>query len=558
MNDIKMVSYNQLSQYLNDAENKSKKDISFLLTNKITLCVNNEDSIENEIKKNDDFFVLENNDKILYIDSILINKLIKSIESVINDYIKKSDRHFNQIEQFSADKMVKEFISLSRNNVEIKSVNQVKDVITILNKLCFYTSSSLFLEELIRHNPDEFNLILSKNSMITKWMEGDGKIVAIKKIDDIIKTISNSTNIFPLGILPLDKKISLFNLKNKKIFHDGFNKEEPQELSKKDRINDNYKIQKKDKRFFEILKCIEENKNKIKAQISFYENFCKVFNESNGYFYYANIFNYKHKYSEVINQIKTINNSLTRKFYKESEVTNKDKENEKNLITKKHYIPEWNLAQEEYNNINILNNNEIKDDDSNESSYANLVAINIRLKLNISLIEKNISKMEKEKNTLLALNEKIKSDISGMEGNNNITLLIKDKNIIKENLNKLSDIISGKIKYRKESFLSSIYKLFFPKRYSEIINKLTENKNIIDDVISYLNLSDKYLSNTSPFRLGVMKEKHVRVVNDDFFIKSAVNMISTLSLSTDIFDYINNRNDRPKDILDSIFYSNES
>ncbi|WP_235378983.1 hypothetical protein, partial [Proteus faecis] len=80
MNDIKMVSYNQLSQYLNDAENKSKKDISFLLTNKITLCVNNEDSIENEIKKNDDFFVLENNDKILYIDSILINRLIKSIE----------------------------------------------------------------------------------------------------------------------------------------------------------------------------------------------------------------------------------------------------------------------------------------------------------------------------------------------------------------------------------------------------------------------------------------------------------------------------------------------
>lgn len=556
MKNIKMVSYNELSQYLSDAENKSKKDISFLLTNKITLCVNNEDRIENEIKKNDDFFVLENNDKILYIDSVLINRLINSIESAINKYIKENDSNLNKIKEFSLDKDVKKIISLNSDNVEIKSVHQVGDIINILNKLYFYTYSPLFLKELIRHNPDEFNLILSKNSIITKWKEGDGKIVAIKKIDDIIKTISNSTNIFPLGILPLDKNISLFNLKNKKNFHDGFNKEEPQELSKKDRINDNNKIQEKDKRFFEILKCIEENKNKIKAQISFYENFCKVFNESNGYFYYANIFNYKHKYSEVINQIKTINNSLIRDFYKESEVTNK--ENEKNISTKKHYIPEWNLAQKEYNNINILNNDEIKDDDLKESSYANLVAINTRLKQNISLIEENIRKMEKEKNTLLALNEKIKSDISGMEGNNNITLLIKDKNIIKENLNKLSDIISGKIKYRKESFLSSIYKFFFPKRHSEIINKLTENKNIIDDVISYLNLSDKYLSNTLPFRLGLMKEKPVRVVNDDFFIKSAVNMISTLSLSTDFFDYINNRNDRPKDILDSIFYSNES
>ncbi|WP_109406940.1 hypothetical protein [Proteus faecis] len=557
MNDIKMVSYNDLSQYLNDAENKSKKDISFLLTNKITLCVNNEDSIENEIKKNDDFFVLENNDKILYIDSILINNLIKSIESAINKYIKKNDSNLNKIKKFSLDEDVKKIISLNSDNVEIKSVHQVEDVITILNKLYCHKSSSELLENL--SSIEEVKLILSKkHNLVTKLVKSNHKIFAIKKIDDIIKTISNSTNIFPLGILPLDKKISLFNLKNKKNFHDEFNKEEPQELSKKDRINDNNKIQEKDKRLFEILKCIEENKNKIKAQISFYENFCKVFNESNGYFYYANIFNYKHKYSEVINKIKTINNSLIRDYYKESEVTNKNKENEKNIIAKKYYIPEWNLAQEEYNDINMLNNGKIKDDDSKELSYDYLFAMNTRLKQNISLIEENISKMEKENKTLLSLNEKIKSDISGMEGNNNITLLIKDKNIIKKNLNKLSDIISGKIKYRKESFLSSIYKFFFPKRHSEIINKLTENKNIIDDVISYLNLSDKYLSNTLPFRLGLMKEKHVRVVNDDFFIKSAVNMISTLSLSTDFFDYINNRNDRSKDILDSIFYSNES
>ncbi|QNH65156.1 hypothetical protein H7F13_14480 [Proteus vulgaris] len=92
---------------------------------------------------------MENNDKILYIDSVLINNLIKSIESAINEYIKENDSNLNEIKKFSLDEDVKKIISLNSDNVEIKSVHQVDDVINILNKLCFYTTSSQLLEKII-------------------------------------------------------------------------------------------------------------------------------------------------------------------------------------------------------------------------------------------------------------------------------------------------------------------------------------------------------------------------------------------------------------------------
>lgn len=565
MNDIKMVSYNQLSQYLNDAENKSKKDISFLLTNKITLCVNNEDSIENEIKKNDDFFVLENNDKILYIDSILINRLIKSIESAINKYIKENDSNLNKIKEFSLDEDVKKIISLNSDNVEIKSVHQVEDIITILNKLCFYTSSSQLLEKL--SSIEEVKLILSKKKSffynlnkikIKIKIKINDKIFSIKEIDKTIKSVDNKKNIFPNGMLLLNKKLSLLSLGNSIDFNVEYQKNKQKEKFNQNRLVNSHKID--DKVDSAILKRIEEKKDILKKHIDTYDQIYKIINKVQGCLYLNYKVNCFGKCIENIDDIKKDLEFLINNLAKEDASVNGIQERRKIGEFQIDNILMWDLAQKKYKNVTEKINKYTSGLDNLISDE--LIALDSDLDQNISLIQGDLGKIETKKTRIMSVYGNLNRYINDTKLNNNITLLIEDKELLKESFNKLLDEIHSKINYRKQSFFSSIYKFFFSSRYSKIINDLEKNKMIIDEALKYLytldnhsKKSDEYLSEPLSKYFKINSKDILSVIGDGFFIKKSVNLISELSFKKDFFDYFNDSNVNIKNILNSIFSS---
>lgn len=559
------VSYNNLMWYVSDSELNSKKSISFLLTDKIKFCGNVNTSISNMIERNNDFLIFESNDKILYIDSNLINSLIKSIESVINDYIKRSDRHFNKIEQFSADKMVKEFISLSRNNVEIKSVHQVEDIITILNKLYFYTSSSELLKNL--SSIEEVKLILSKkHSLVTKLMKSNHDIFSIKRIDDTIKFVDNKINIFPNSILQLNKNFSLLTLGNSIDFNIEYQKNKQGKTCKLNRLVNSNKID--DKVDFVILKRIEEKKDILKKHIDTYEQIYKIINKVQGCLY----LNYKiNCFGECIVNIDDIKKDLEfliSNLAKEDASVNGIQEGRKIGEFQIDNIPMWDLAQKKYKNVTEKINKYTSGLDNLSSDE--LIALDSDLGQNISLIQGDLDKIETKKTRVMSVYENFSRYINDTKLNNNITLLIEDKELLKKSFNKLSDEIYTKINYRKKNFFSSIYKFFFPSSYSKIINDLEKNKMIIDEALEYLYTLDNYLEPTidnyskqldeylfEPLSkyFKIKSNDNLRVVGDSFFIKKSVNLISELSFKKDFFDYFNDSHINIKNILNSIFSS---
>lgn len=559
------VSYNNLMWYVSDSELNSKKSISFLLTDKIKFCGNVNASISNMIERNNDFLIFESNDKILYIDSNLINSLIKSIESVINDYIKRSDRHFNKIEQFSADKMVKEFISLSRNNVEIKSVHQVEDIITILNKLYFYTSSSELLKNL--SSIEEVKLILSKkHSLVTKLMKSNHDIFSIKRIDDTIKFVDNKINIFPNSILQLNKNFSLLTLGNSIDFNIEYQKNKQGKTCKLNRLVNSNKID--DKVDFVILKRIEEKKDILKKHIDTYEQIYKIINKVQGCLY----LNYKiNCFGECIGNIDDIKKDLEfliSNLAKEDASVNGIQERRKIGEFQIDNIPMWDLAQKKYKNVTEKINKYTSGLDNLSSDE--LIALDSDLGQNISLIQGELDKIETKKTRVMSVYENFSRYINDTKLNNNITLLIEDKELLKKSFNKLSDEIYTKINYRKKNFFSSIYKFFFPSSYSKIINDLEKNKMIIDEALEYLYTLDNYLEPTidnyskqldeylfEPLSkyFKIKSNDNLRVVGDSFFIKKSVNLISELSFKKDFFDYFNDSHINIKNILNSIFSS---
>lgn len=565
------VSYNNLMQYVGASELNSKKSISFLLTDKIKFCRN--DSISNKIERNNDFLTFESNNKILYIDSNLINSLIKSIEIVINDYIKRSDIHFNKIEQFSADKMVKEFISLSRKNVEIKSVHQVEDVINILNKLYCHTSSSELLKNL--SSIEEVKLILSKkHSFLTKLMKSNHEIFVIKRIDDTIKFVDNKINIFPNSILQLNKKFSLLTLGNSIDFNIEYQKNKQEKTSKLNGLINSNKIN--DKVDSVILKNIEEKKDTLKKHISTYDKIYEIINKIQGCLYLNQLVNCFGEYIEDIDDIKNDLDFLINNLAKEDASVNGIKERRNIEEFQIDNIPMWNLAQKKYKEVTEkLNKYEMGLDNLSSNE---LIALDSDLGQNISLIQGDLDKIETKKTRVMSVYENFSRYINDTKLNNNITLLIEDKELLKKSFNKLSDEIYTKINYRKQNFFSSIYKFFFPSSYLKIINDLEKNKMIIGEALKYLYTLDDYLEPTIDNYLEptidnyskqldeylfeplskyfkINSNDNLRVVGDSFFIKKSVNLISELSFKKDFFDYFNDSNINIKNILNSIFLS---
>lgn len=559
------VSYNNLMRYVGASELNSKKSISFLLTDKIKFCRNFNNSISNIIERNNDFLIFESNDRILYIDSNLINSLIKSIESVINDYIKKSDRHFNKIEQFSTDKMVKEFISLSRSNVEIKSVHQVEDVINILNKLYCHTSSSELLKNL--SSIEEVKLILSKkHSLVTKLMKSNHEIFAIKRIDDTIKFVDNKINIFPNSILQLNKNLSLLTLGNSIDFNIEYQKNKQEKTLKLNGVVNSNKID--DKVDSVILKCIEEKKDTLKKYIYTYDKIYKIINKVQGCLYLNQKVNCFGECIENIDDIKNDLDFLISNLAKEDASFNGIKERRKIGEFQIDNIPMWDLAQKKYKNVTEKINKYTSGLDNLSSDE--LIALDSDFGQNISLIQDDLDKIETKKTKVMSVYENFSRYINDTKLNNNITLLIEDKELLKKSFNKLSDEIYTKINYRKQNFFSSIYKFFFPSSHSKIINDLEKNKMIIDEALDYLYTLDNYLEPTIDNHSKQLDEylfeplskyfkinsnDNLRVVGDSFFIKKSVNLISELSFKKDFFDYFNDSNINIKNILNSIFSS---
>lgn len=557
------VSYNNLMQYVGASELNSKKSISFLLTDKIKFCRN--DSINNKIERNNDFLTFKSNNKILYIDSNLINSLIKSIESVINDYIKKSDRHFNKIEQFSADEMVKEFISLSRNNVEIKSVHQVEDVINILNKLYYHTSSSELLKNL--SSIEEVKLILSKKySFRNKLMKDNHEIFAIKRIDDTIKFVDNKINIFPNSILQLNKNLSLLNLCNSFDFNIEYKKNKKGKTPGLNELVNSNKIG--DQVDSVILKRIEEKKDTLKKHISTYDKIYEIINKVQGCLYLNQLVNCFGEYIENIDDIKNDLDFLINNLAKEDASVNGIQERRNIEEFQIDNIPMWDLAQKKYKDVTEkLNKYEMGLDNLSSNE---LIALDSDLGQNISLIQGDLDKIEIEKTRVMSVYENFNRYINDTELNNNITLLIEDKELLKKSFNKLADEIYTKINYRKQNFFSSIYKFFFPSSYLKNINDLEKNKMIIDEALGYLYTLDNYLEPTidnhskqldeyllEPLSkyFKINSKDNLSVVGDGFFIKKSVNLISELSFKKDFFDYFNDSTINIKNILNSIFSS---
>ncbi|QNH65155.1 hypothetical protein H7F13_14475 [Proteus vulgaris] len=121
-------------------------------------------------------------------------------------------------------------------------------------------------------------------------------------------------------------------------------------------------------------------------------------------------------------------------------------------------IPMWDFAQKKYKNVTEKLNKHTSGLDKLSSDE--LIVLDNDLALNIPLIKDDLDEIETKKTRIMSVYENFDRYINDTKLNNNITLLIEDKELLKESFNKLSDEIYTKINYRKQSFFSSIYKFF--------------------------------------------------------------------------------------------------
>ncbi|HDT0719062.1 TPA: hypothetical protein QIB97_000045 [Proteus mirabilis] len=342
--------------------------------------------------------------------------------------------------------------------------------------------------------------------------------------------MGNKEDVYPNSCFSVNGQLRLVNLKNSIEFNDVFKSNEKINAKKINKqIESNEKVKTLD--IDSIRKELDNIKKEINEHLSFFNELDMLTKENDGYTYYADSFQYNDiAYRQIIFEYEKASEEL------KAVIKNENSNN-------KFVINSWNLCFKIRDKISTYNTDSADD----------INAIYDEVKQNISVVRNEVERLKDIKNRIESINNEMKSYHLNSKVINDDNIKVKDINELENHFDTLSRYIDTKIEKRKKSFLSVIYKFFFPKSYRESLDNLDKEKASIDEVKEKIKISKEYLSNTSVTQYQNEVRKHYRVINEKSILATNVEIINKISFSRDGLSYIFNEDKKIKGILMSIY-----
>lgn len=108
-----------------------------------------------------------------------------------------------------------------------------------------------------------------------------------------------------------------------------------------------------------------------------------------------------------------------------------------------------------------------------------------KLKSNTDLLKRKIETLNDFSTCVGQSNNEFKSKLYYLENNSKKIVCDSIMNI-KEKINECLSLLDGFIQRKETGFLSKVYKFFFPEKYNKSLSLLTDYKNEINKISSYL------------------------------------------------------------------------
>lgn len=446
------IFFNKLSNVL--PVNDKKENVKFLLSEKIVNCSN---SLSSDV-----FFVLKDNISNIYVDKNFITKIKNELTDVINDYIKDNLHHLDKINK--ANNKCGD-IFLDRKNINyltIKNLESLGAVQKFIRAMINETGSSSLKEKFFNKDKNPtINLFFDKD--LFRGVKG-------KSVSKLIGILKNKTIELNSGCnLPFklnDNDIIFVKLGNLK--------------------SANYNVEFNDKscQNSKVNSYEGNNLERIKNFIMEFEIHFNFLNE--------NIKQYHEiadnsRFFESIEEINDVFCFIDGDIIKD--------------IKKTYYKCDDLLL---FNNKLVSSFNEINNNCKALGLFYKKINCNFDDKIIINLDVDNLEQKLKEvKSNTDLLKLKLESlnyfstcvSRCNSEFKNKLTHLEQsDKKIVYDSMTKIKGktneckyLLDKCIKGKETNFLSRIYGFFFPREHKNSIAVLTDCKNKIDRVLSYLN-----------------------------------------------------------------------
>lgn len=506
------ISFNDLVNSL--PVNHKKENTKFLLSNKITKC-------SNTLTK-DDFFVLEgkgkDTGKNIYIDKTFFHKMESELIHLIKDYTKDNSHHLVKVLSVNDDHKVNSLLIREDKGLfsflNLDSLGNVRDFIS---KLIKKTNSSTLKDNIFNKDKCPTIHMLFKKVLLYK--------AEIKSLSQLVKELSNKTSELNIGCeLPyqLDNQNNILLVKLGDLEaanYDVQSNDKPYQYSggSSDRKNNLEKIK-------NIITEFEIHFNFLNENISQYheivDNSC-FFENVKGI---NDIFNFID--GNVIENIKKMH-------YKCDDL----------LLFNKTLVNSFNEINSNCKKLNLFHQNNIyniNDDVILKLDVDNLVHKLKKLKSNTDFLKKNIESLNDFSTCLSQFNNRFKNKIYNLENNG--------KNIVsdsimkaKEKINDCLSLLDGFIQRKETGFLSKVYKFFFPEKYNKSLNLLTDYKNEINKISSYLENYKEENEYLSVHDIGLM----------------VTSKLSKIKYPRNLLGYLYGENRKLDNFIQSLFKKNE-
>lgn len=462
------ISFNDLVNSL--SVNHKKESTKFLLSNEITECLNT--------LTKDDFFVLEgkgkDTGKNIYIDKAFFHKMESELINLIKDYTKDNSYHLAKV--LSVNDVHKVNSPLIREDKEFFSflnLDSLGNVRDFISKLIKKTNSSTLKDNIFNKDKCPTIHMLFKKELLAK--------AEIKSLSQLVKELSNKTRELNPGC---ELPYQLDNQNNILLVKLG------------DLEAANYGVQSNDKPYQYSGGSSDRNNNleKIKNIIIEFEIHFNFLNE------------YLRQYHEIADNscffesVKGINDIFN--FIDGNVIENIKKMHYKCddlLLFNKTLVNSFKEINSNCKELNLFHQNNIyniNDDVILKLDVDNLEHKLKKLKSNTDFLKKKIESLNDFSTCLSQFNNRFKNKIYHLEKNSK-NIVCDSIMKVKEKTNDCLSLLDGFIQRKETGFLSKVYKFFFPEKYNKSLNLLTDYKNEINKISSYLESykeENKYLS----------------------------------------------------------------
>lgn len=462
------ISFNDLVNSL--SVNHKKESTKFLLSNEITECLNT--------LTKDDFFVLEgkgkDTGKNIYIDKAFFHKMESELINLIKDYTKDNTYHLakvllvNDVHKVNSPliREDKEFFSF----LNLDSLGNVRDFIS---KLIKKTNSSTLKDNIFNKDKCPTIHMLFKKELLAK--------AEIKSLSQLVKELSNKTRELNPGC---ELPYQLDNQNNILLVKFG------------DLEAANYGVQSNDKPYQYSGGSSNGNNNleKIKSIITEFEIHFNFINEKIRQYHEivdnSCFFENVKEVNDVFNFIDgNVIENIKKIHYKDDDL----------LSFNNNLVSSFNKINSNCKELNSFYKNNIfnaKDDVILKLDVDNLEHKLKKLKSNTDLLKVKIETLNDFSTCISQCNNRFKNKLYHLE-NNSKKIVCDSIMKVKEKTNDCLSLLDGFIQRKETGFLSKVYKFFFPEKYNKSLNLLTDYKNEINKISSYLESykeENKYLS----------------------------------------------------------------